>query len=834
MKFTRLFLIVIVLLQFAPCLLAQAATTYQHGDSIQSVVFSPTNHSLVASGSDDNTIKLWNIDSNTATTLTGHTEKVNSVAFSPNGQTLASGSNDVTVKLWNVSQGTLITSFIPILDDEGVASVVNSVAFSPDGNTFATAGYKSVRLWNVSDQTEAATLEHADWVHEVVFSKDGKLLAAVDGRQIKIWDVDDKTVNTTLQADANWVGAIAFSPNSSTFAAGGSEGQITLWSVSGWTVLGRISASHSVSDLAFSPNGATLASAGDGVELWSVSSGRKTSSFTEHNGWVMEVAFSSDGNSIASGGLDDGMLNAEDVDSLESEVEPDIVRLIYFLPSDRTAQSDIDSKIDTLMKATQTAYADQMEEHGYGRKTFTLETDSNGDAVVHHITGNYTDSYYETNSKWRVWDEIREQFDVSKNISVAVMDLSSEILDGVNCGTGGHWDHGGVVNLVASGNCFEGDYGVTIAVHEIGHAFGLAHDYRNHPDKSIDLAVEDPMVTSACAAEWLDGHRYFNSGLSFYNEPTTISMSSPSISGSDVIISFTITDPDGLHQAKFFDLVQETDYAGTPYDDLAVLACTSLSGSSATATFTTSALTSDTNSVAIRVIDDHGNMVEQKFSVNLSSLSQDSSGQVKLEDVNGDGVVDILDLVAIANNFGQGQQEQNRADVNGDGAVNILDLGLVAGALGTDPAAPSTWYHDRESAPTRAEVQQWLREARRVNLTDPAFQRGILMLEQLLASLTPKETTLFPNYPNPFNPETWIPYQLAESLDVSIAIYAADGKLVRTLELGHQPLGIYESRSRAAYWDGRNELGERVASGIYFYTLTAGNSIATRKMLIRK
>ena len=98
----------------------------------------------------------------------------------------------------------------------------------------------------------------------------------------------------------------------------------------------------------------------------------------------------------------------------------------------------------------------------------------------------------------------------------------------------------------------------------------------------------------------------------------------------------------------------------------------------------------------------------------------------------------------------------------------------------------------------------------------------------------PEATSLLPNYPNPFNPETWIPYQLAAPADVSIAIYTADGKLVRTLALGHQPVGIYESRSRAAYWDGRNTLGEPVASGVYFYTLTTGEFTATRKMLIRK
>lgn len=95
-------------------------------------------------------------------------------------------------------------------------------------------------------------------------------------------------------------------------------------------------------------------------------------------------------------------------------------------------------------------------------------------------------------------------------------------------------------------------------------------------------------------------------------------------------------------------------------------------------------------------------------------------------------------------------------------------------------------------------------------------------------------TALLPNYPNPFNPETWIPYQLASPADVAVSIYAADGKLVRTLELGYQPAGIYQSRSRAAHWDGRNAQGERVASGVYFYTFTAGDFTATGKMLVRK
>ena len=102
------------------------------------------------------------------------------------------------------------------------------------------------------------------------------------------------------------------------------------------------------------------------------------------------------------------------------------------------------------------------------------------------------------------------------------------------------------------------------------------------------------------------------------------------------------------------------------------------------------------------------------------------------------------------------------------------------------------------------------------------------------AALASTQTALLPNYPNPFNPETWIPYQLKRSADVTLTIYDMNGGRVRTLEVGHQPAGVYRSRQRAAYWDGRNQQGETVANGVYFCTLTADDFTATRKMLVGK
>ena len=119
-------------------------------------------------------------------------------------------------------------------------------------------------------------------------------------------------------------------------------------------------------------------------------------------------------------------------------------------------------------------------------------------------------------------------------------------------------------------------------------------------------------------------------------------------------------------------------------------------------------------------------------------------------------------------------------------------------------------------------------------VTTDDVKSGILELEDLIAYEIPAETELLRNYPNPFNPETWIPYRLAEDADVSLTIYDVNGTVVRSIDVGHQSAAVYESRSKAIYWDGRNRFGEQVASGIYFYSLSAGDFSATRKMVILK
>ena len=199
-------------------------------------------------------------------------------------------------------------------------------------------------------------------------------------------------------------------------------------------------------------------------------------------------------------------------------------------------------------------------------------------------------------------------------------------------------------------------------------------------------------------------------------------------------------------------------------------------------------------------------------------------------DVNRDGVVSILDLILVAQQLGKRVSPGSPVDVNGDGVVSILDLIRVSQGIAGSLAAPRVGAEGAAAAT----IEAWIAQARLEDDGSRPFKQGIENLLNLLAALIPEETALLANYPNPFNPETWIPYQLAKSAEVTLTIYDLNGKMIRHLRVGHQAAGMYQSRSRAVYWDGQNQLGEPVASGLYFYTLKAGEFTATRRMLILK
>ena len=220
-----------------------------------------------------------------------------------------------------------------------------------------------------------------------------------------------------------------------------------------------------------------------------------------------------------------------------------------------------------------------------------------------------------------------------------------------------------------------------------------------------------------------------------------------------------------------------------------------------------------------------------------------------LGDVNIDGQVDIIDLLVIIAHFGESPPSNSRYDTNKDGKVDLQDVIIVIKSIeenqnGTAaPAQPHNVPIPKIKATDISSLSDHhiaLLHAfyeKIEELSDDTTQISIVkrFLENLLMPADgPLKTKLFANYPNPFNPETWIPYQLAEDAEITIRVYNTAGETVRTLFIGHQTSGFYISRGKAAYWDGSNEFGEAAASGLYFYELSTPTSKQTRKLVIIK
>ncbi|MEG3896098.1 MULTISPECIES: WD40 domain-containing protein [unclassified Microcoleus] len=275
-----------------------------HSNSVNSVAFSPDGKTL-ASASSDNTIKLWNLQSQKPiATLTGHSNEVNSVAFSPDGLTLASASSDHTIKLWNLQ------SQKPIATLTGHSNSVNSLAFSPDGLTLASASYdKTLKLWHLQSQKPIATLTgHSNWVYSVAFSPDGKTLASASSdNTIKLWNLQSQKPIATLTGHSNWVWSVAFSPDGLTLASAGSDNTIKLWNLQSQKPIATLTGhSNSVNSVAFSPDGLTLASASrdNTIKLWHLQTQKPIATLTGHSNPVNSVAFSPDGLTLASASRD--------------------------------------------------------------------------------------------------------------------------------------------------------------------------------------------------------------------------------------------------------------------------------------------------------------------------------------------------------------------------------------------------------------------------------------------------------------------------------------------------------------------------------------------------
>ena len=774
-----------------------------HTESVTSIAFSPDSRTL-ASSSYDETVRLWDVTTGAhKATLTGHTSWVSSIAFSPDGRTLAGGGLDKTVHFWDAASGEHKVSLV------GHTRTITTVAFSPDGSRLASGGWdNTVRMWDVATGKQTATLtehtffgEGTSGISDVAFSTDGQTLvsAAFNEKTVHCWDAVTGQHKGILPTGK--ISSLAFR-DSKCLATGGWH-ELHLWDVVSRTHKAALTGhKRDVSSLAFSPDGSTLASGGwHELHLWDGMSGAHKAAITGHQAGVRSIAFSPDGRTFANTSWYTVLMwdtaramngfpttNKEPKRVLIADRWEDIDR-IAFSPDSRTLAGTSGLRIllwdvaSGHQKARVHVYGSLS---GYSPVAFSpdghLLANGSADKTIRMWYAGRTHKATLTGHTGWVKSvafspDSRTLASASDDDTVRLWDVDS---DSHRATLTGHTDSVQSVAFSADGKI-------------------LASGSRDTTVRLWDAVSGEHKTT-------LTGHIGSVNSVAFSPDGRTLA----SGGGGGRVQLWDVASGYG-HQSPLTGHTASVSAVAFSPDGI-TLASGSWDGTVILWDFTQ--------------VTDPGAETRQLA-----------------EDVNRDGVVNLQDLSLLAAHFGM--SGANDADINADGIVNIVDLVLVAGALGTGDSAPAA--HSRFGMQpllagdytkiemlTAAEVQLWLMHAQVVGNTTLAFQRGIAVLQQLLTVLTPEHTTLLPNYPNPFNPETWIPYQLATPADVTLRIYAASGVLVRTLVLGYQPAGIYQSRGRAAYWDGKNELGEPVASGVYFYTLAAGRFTMTRRMVIRK
>ena len=647
-------------------------------------------------------------------------------------------------------------------------------------NTFA----QDSPQWHLPEGAKAR-LGKGQITGNVAYSPDGTKLTVASSIGIWIYNAQTWEELDLLTEHTTLVRSVAFSPDGNTIASGSSDDTIRLWNAHTGNHIRTLSGhTGSVYSVAFSPDGNTIASGSsdDTIRLWNAHTGNHIRTLSEHTSLVRSVAFSPDGNTIASGSSDDTirLWNAHTGNHIRTlSGHTGTVESVAFSPDGNTIASGSWDATIRLWNAHTGNHIRTLSEHTSLVRSVAFSPDGNKIA-----SGSW-------DATIRLWDA---------NAGTHLRTLT------------GHTHRVYSVAFSPDGNTLtSGSWDATVLLWYLNPT----------PTSPITVTLSPSSVDSPDVGEQLTFSLNITEGQN--------------VAGYQATVSFDTNALRFVQGANGSYLPSGAFFIPPKVDGNTVqLAASSLAvetmgdGTLATITFEVVEVKPSTVTLSDVILTN-----SQGETTNpLTEDAEITEPPQLTEDVNDDGVVNIVDLTLVASNFGA--TGTNAADINGDGIVNIVDLTLVAAAFGNMASAPYAWEHNSEIAPTREQVAQWLQEARQLNLTDPDFQHGIMVLENLLKALTPKETALLPNYPNPFNPETWIPYQLATPANVSVSIYSADGKLIRILNLGHQHVGIYQNRKDAAYWDGKNEIGEPVASGVYFYTLTTGEFSATRRMMIQK
>ncbi len=796
--------------------------TLKHYDYIYSFVFNPDG-TLLATGSQDKTAKVWEMPSGRLLATLKHESYVEAVAFNPDGTLLATGSLDKTAKVWEMPSGRLLAT---LKHDDGVYSVV----FNSDGTLLATRSdffdekltkytISEVRVWEMPSGRLLATLKHDGRVYSVAFSPDGTLLATRtrDDNTAKVWEMPSGKLLATLRHDGN-VNSVVFSPDG-TLLATGSTGTARVWMPN----------TDDTPALTEPPDGSDFVDVLPELKweklpnaLYQVQVAKER----DFSQVVLKARTDTESLQVGVGSLAPGEsfwrvrtvgwnpLRDFGEWSVPLSFTVDFSQSIVIAPVITVTQTDVD--FDISIEKAQNLYGFQ----------FDLQFDPNVLEAVSVTEGDFL-----------------------KSIGGSTSFMKPSIDNSA-----------GVIKSVVASRMSQG---------EVDGA-GVLATIRFRFKRAGTCPIEFTLVKLSNEQFQPIPFAYANGSITLKTTTAARFTVQPSIVDNQVVAKILIEDAVNLRgysvdleYPSAFELldVSQGDFLKEGWQQTELGANTvRFSASKAEGEFVEGS--GEIATLTFRIWEGgelpfvltSGTMTSPIVTNIYTPELRDSATTVVASpnwEVNKDYVVDMQDIVILGIDFDKkiaGNPRPN-PDVTRDGLVDLFDLVAVAShypdeysAVPQPPAAPVITKRAAHNLPAPTATQRTILQ----NLYDrvaryPDSDDSVLAVKRLLASLIeraepalPQSTRLAQNYPNPFNPETWIPFELAEAVDVTVSIYAAKGQLVRTIALGKQLAGFYITPERAVYWDGRNDNGERIASGVYFYTFTAGTFTATRKLTVLK
>ena len=836
----------------------QLKNTFRHASRVNSIAFSPTEN-ILASGAGDRTVKLWKAIPGTEILTIRRTEVISVVAFSPDGKTLAwiEASPPDTVHLWDVTT----QSIIALYEDPTVFNM-NSIAFSPDGKTFVTvdAQYDIVKVWDINTGN-TIDLGHIG-LSPISFSPDSTMLATGGTRGVKLWDVNTgrDIANIPVKPSSD-VRLVSFSPDGRALAYRVSGEKFTrLWDVPTQTQTGIIE-NPSVEYWAFSPDGKIVASAaGRIITLWDVVTGQPIATLEGPLGGVSHITYSPDGNTLASVSRDRtirlwDIATSENIETFEGKsyaaFSPDGTMLVF--------GKDRGLEVRNLITRDMTIIN--------GNNFMAFFPDSSM-MFLRSISG-------ESRGSISVWDaktstpitildseifaDRKRPIFSPDGRTLAIMGQDSTILfepeviynqlpQFALSNANFFWSIPAGISLIH----------VPLRVTAVGKIEKSIESVADLYDALGGASVVNFLITyDSQAQEW---RSFFVSSDKGTLADVALTDDTGIIASLKARVSVQLSgDPLGIDGSSSITLSQGLNLVGLPLRDPRISRVSDLFALDGIGGNVPVIILTDRGEFkAVGRADDPGDIeitggqsfiltAQRAAEINISgggwynSSTTAAAPPVAITGIQVGNTTPVLGLRGSIVDEGTGLQVPNfRVTIK-----NLSTGKAVATVTAPDEAGYRSTVVDIETgrAATVGDILEISAQSPdpfigvkplRYTITAEDVKWSLIQLPDLGAYEIPAETELLRNYPNPFNPETWIPYRLAEDAFVTSTIYDLNGQIVRTINVGHQVAAVYKSRSKAIYWDGRNNVGETVASGVYFYTLTAGDYSATRKMVILK